>query len=171
MAETALVVLVPELEPLIGAWRRDHTSDGACGMPPHVTLIYPFADSSEVGPYLPELAEELGRFSPFELAFRGTRRFPETLYLEPEPAEPFVAMTQALASAFPDFPPYGGQLDEIVPHASIAQGGEPLFARVEDEVVPRLPVSVRVERAWLMEDTSAGWRRHTAFPLNRRERV
>jgi hypothetical protein len=41
MAETALVVLLPELEPLIGGWRRRYTGDSARGMPPHVTLIFP----------------------------------------------------------------------------------------------------------------------------------
>ena len=38
MAETALVVLIPELEPLIGDWRRRYTGDGGRDMPPHVTL-------------------------------------------------------------------------------------------------------------------------------------
>jgi hypothetical protein len=32
-------------------------------------------------------------------------------------------------------------------------------------------VKSRVERAWLVEDTADGWRRHTAFPLERRKSV
>ena len=45
MAETALVVVIPELEPLVAAWRDRLTADGPRGMPPHVTLLYPFADA------------------------------------------------------------------------------------------------------------------------------
>jgi hypothetical protein len=37
--------------------------------------------------------------------------------------------------------------------------------------VPQLPVRARVERGWLVENTPAGWRRHTAFPLDRRKDV
>jgi 2'-5' RNA ligase len=171
MAETAVVVLLPELEPLIGGWRRRYTGDGARGMPPHVTLIIPFADSADLDDRLGPLARELGGFAPFDVAVSETARFPGLLYLRPEPEEPFIAMTEALASAFPAFPPYAGAFDEIVPHVTVAQTDEEVLAAIERELVPQLPVRARVERGWLVENTPAGWRRHTAFPLDRRKDV
>ena len=171
MSETALVVLLPELEPLIGGWRRRYTRDGARGMPPHVTLIIPFADSSEVERRLDGVGRVLRDFAPFEIGLREMARFPELLYLGPEPAEPFVAMTEALADAFPEFPPYGGEFDEIVPHVTVAQSEDEVLAGVERELLPQLPVEARCERAWLVENTPAGWRRHTAFALERRKAV
>ena len=171
MAETALVLLLPELEPLIGAWRRRYTGDGVRGMPPHVTLIGPFADSSEVDDLLERLGRVLAAFAPFEVALRGTARFPGLLYLRPEPAEAFVAITQALVRAFPDFPPYAGEFDEIVPHVTVAQADDDVLAAADQELDAQLPVKSRVERAWLVEDTPGGWRRHTAFPLERRTSV
>jgi 2'-5' RNA ligase len=171
MAETALVVLIPELEPLIGDWRRHYTGDGARGMPPHVTLIYPFADSSAVDERLEAVGRVLEDFAPFEIALRETARFPEVLYLQPQPAEPFVAMTEALADAVPEFPPYGGEFDAIVPHATVAQSDDETLTAIESELVAQLPVQARIERAWLVENAPAGWRRHTAFPLERRTSV
>jgi 2'-5' RNA ligase len=171
MAETALVVLLPELEPLIGGWRRRYTGNGARGMPPHVTLIIPFADSSEVDERLEGIGRVISEFAPFRVALRETARFPELLYLRPEPAEPFVAMTEAVADAFPEFPPYGGEFDEIVPHVTVAQSEDEVLAGVERELLPHLPVETRCERAWLVENTPAGWRRHTAFALERRKSV
>jgi 2'-5' RNA ligase len=167
MAETAAVVLLPELEPLIGGWRRRYTGDGARGMPPHVTLIIPFADSADLDDRLGPLGRVLGAFAPFDLAVTDTARFPGLLYLRPEPNDPFIAMTEALESAFPAFPPYAGQFDDIVPHVTVAQGDEEALASIERELVPQLPVRARVERSWLVENTPAGWRRHTAFPLDR----
>jgi 2'-5' RNA ligase len=167
VADTALVILFPELEPLIGGLRRRHTPDGAREMPPHVTLIYPFADSADVDSRIAGISGELGRSAPFEVVFRETGRFPGTLYLKPEPAEPFLAIAEALVRAFPEFPPYGGEHDEIVPHATVAQGKETLLAGLEEQLSARLELQTRVERAWLMEDTPTGWRRHTAFPLDR----
>lgn len=75
-------------------------------------------------------------------------------------------MTQALNAAFPEHPPYGGVFDEIVPHLTIAHGDLPLLAGIERELRASLPVRVRVERAWLLQETPAGWRRRTAFPLS-----
>jgi 2'-5' RNA ligase len=167
LAATALVALLPELEPMIGAWRHRYTGDGARGMPPHVTLIIPFADSSEVDDLLEPLARVLGAFAPFETALRGTARFPGLLYLRPEPPEPFAAITEALAHAFPDFPPYAGEFAEIVPHITVAQGADDVLTAAERELEAQLPVQSRVERAWLVEDAVGGWRRHTAFPLER----
>lgn len=167
MAETAVVVLLPELEPLIGGWRRRYTGDGARGMPPHVTLIIPFADSADLDERLGPLGRALGAFAAFDVAVTETERFPGLLYLRPEPEESFVALTEALESAFPEFPAYAGEFDDdIVPHITVAQADEEALAGIERELVPQLPVRARVERSWLVENTPAGWRRHTAFPLD-----
>ncbi len=170
MAAAALVALFPELEPLLGAWRRRYTGDGPRGMPPHVTLIFPFADSAEADDLLEPLGRVFGGFAPFEIALRQTGRFPGLLSFRPEPAEAFVAITEALVNAFPDFPPYAGEFAEIVPHITVAQGDE-VLAATERELEAHLPVKSRVERAWLVEDAAGGWRRHTAFPLERRKSV
>jgi 2'-5' RNA ligase len=171
VATTALVALLPELEPVIGNWRRRYTGDGARGMPPHVTLIIPFTDSSEVDDLLEPLGRVLTAFAPFELELRETARFPGLIYLRPEPADPFVAITEALAQAFPCFPPYAGEFAEIVPHVTVAQGDDDVLAAAERELGTQLPVRTRAERAWLVEDTPSGWGRHTAFALERRKPV
>jgi 2'-5' RNA ligase len=171
MAETALVVLFPELEPLLGDVRRRYTTDGARGMPSHVTLIYPFADSDDIDARLTAIGAELSPFAPFDARFERPARWPDTLYLEPEPHERFVAMTEALVRAFPEFPPYGGRFGGIVPHVTVAHGDSALFDELERDLVPSLGLTVRVERVWLMCDTPAGWRRHTQFLLDRRKPV
>jgi 2'-5' RNA ligase len=171
MAETAIVVLLPELEPLIGEWRRRYTGDGARGMPPHVTLIVPFADTSELAHRPGLVGRVLAAFAPFEVVLTETARFPGLLYLRPEPVEPFVALTEALVAALPEFPPYAGEFDQIVPHVTVAQADQEVLVRIEREIEARLPVSARVERVWLFENAPEGWRRHSAFPLDRRTSV
>ena len=138
-------------------------------MPPHVTLVVPFADSSQVDGLLGRLSKLLASFAPFETALAETARFRGLLYLNPEPRESFIEMTEALAEAFPEFPPYGGEFDEVVPHVTVAQADDQVLAAAERELAPQLPVMTRVERVWLVEDAPDGWRRHTAFPLERRK--
>ena len=40
--ESALVVVVPEAEQLVGPFREKYDPSAAAGMPPHITLLYPF---------------------------------------------------------------------------------------------------------------------------------
>jgi 2'-5' RNA ligase len=167
VAETALVVLVPELEPLVGQWRGSFTHDGGRGMPPHVTLLYPFADDVEVERHLRAADRVFAEATSFEVTFAEVRRWPEVVYLAPEPAELFVALVERLIRAFPDYRPYRGAHDEIVPPLTVARD-DVRFDEVEAALKPSLPLRVRVERAWLMADGAGGWRRHTAFPFDRR---
>jgi len=88
--ETAVVVRVPEAEPAIGAHRREHTLDAADGMPAHMTILYPFADSAvlAVG-MVRELRETLAEIPAFRFAINRLARFtepPSVLYGAPEPA-------------------------------------------------------------------------------------
>ena len=171
MSETAVVVAVPEAEPLVGRFRRRYTRDGADGMPAHITLLYPFVDSDRLGDGgIDRAAAILSGFEPLSVVFRETAFFRGPadliLWLRPEPSEPFVAMTEALVDAFPDHPPYGGIHDTIVPHLGIAHGDSELLSRIRAEVEPGLPLEARVGEAWLFEHAAKGWRRRRPFSLS-----
>ena len=64
-------------------------------------------------------ARRLRRRSPSRCVTSGS--FPDgVLYLAPEPAEPFGALTEAFAAAWPEYPPYGGSFTDVVPHLTVA---------------------------------------------------
>jgi 2'-5' RNA ligase len=99
----------------------------------------------------------------FDVTFARLDRFPEILWLAPEPAEPFVAMTEAMVARFPDYPPYGGIHERIVPHLTVAQAElDETAARVE----PLLPLRSRVEAVVLYEHVDPdSWRKIDTFGL------
>jgi hypothetical protein len=74
----------------------------------------------------------------------------------------------ALVALFPELEPLLGPWRR---RYTGAQGGDELLAATERQLEQQLPVKSRVQRAWLVEDTAGGWRRHTAFPLERRTSV
>jgi hypothetical protein len=171
--ETALVVPVPEAEPLVGPLRRLHTVGGAAGMPPHITLVYPFAGAITEG-ILRRLGDVLAGFPVFDLTMSETHRLEWTgetvLSLRPDPSKPFVAMTEAIVAEFPEYPPYGGIFDEIVPHLTAAISTDlALLDRLESELAAGLPLVASVEAAGLFEPTPDGWRLHTRLELARAE--
>jgi 2'-5' RNA ligase len=120
---SCFVVLVPAAESLVGSARAQFDDSARRGLGPHITLLYPFMAPQRVDSAILEAAaralavhEQFG----FQLATIG--RFPQVAYLKPAPAEPFIALSLSLARAFPQFPPYGGEFDNIVPHLTVAKG-------------------------------------------------
>ena len=70
----------------------------------------------------------------FDFLLARVERFPGVLYLAPQPAAPFVALTEALVRAFPQYPPFGGAHEHIVPHLTVAQGDEPTLQQADAEL-------------------------------------
>ena len=48
MPESALVIVVPEAEPLVSDWRAQYDWSAQRGVPAHITLLYPFAPTEKV---------------------------------------------------------------------------------------------------------------------------
>ncbi len=160
MAPAALVVPLVGLEPVVGAWRRAHTTDGARGMPAHLTLLYPFVDQSEVDRSNDALQRVCSAFEPFDVSFSTLARFlgpPQVLYLEPDRADLFAAITAAVIGEFPTHPPFGGMHDEVIPHLTVAYGSAQVLAEAERNLTPQLPISTRATEVALMEQDATGW--------------
>src|SRR5206468_4130667 len=131
----ALVVPFADLAPVVDDVReRTCMSKPSQGVPPHVTLLVPCTDDTHA------IAKQLAPFGPFDVSFAALDRFPGTLWLVPDPAEPFRAMTAALVTRFPEHPPYGGMFSEVVPHLTVAQAE---LDAAEAELEPKLPMRSR----------------------------
>jgi 2'-5' RNA ligase len=109
VAASAIVVPFAGLEPANGRWRQALTTDGADSMPAHVTLIYPFvADVRLRDDVIAALRVVLVTFSPFDVRFEAFARLeadPPVLYLEPDPAQPFLDLMAAVRSPSSDAQP------------------------------------------------------------------
>jgi 2'-5' RNA ligase len=160
-------IIVPVQIPVAMGRLRDRMDPSAVdGVPPHVTLLYPFMSVDLLNP---DVRGELERIVanepafPFRLASVG--RWPNVVYLTPEPDEPFRRLTQALAAAFPEYPPYEGVHETIVPHVTIAQDvPDDYYAAAEHALPAMLPVRAVAREAWLIGHTPAQpW--HTLWRL------
>lgn len=155
-SHTVLHVPVPALEPYI---RGRHLVEGPEWISPdpghvhaHITLLGPFADAAALAEGLEDdLDEVFGAVAPFTFSLGEVRVFPSgLLYLHPDPPEPFVAVTEALAARYPAYPPYAGAFAPV-PHLSLcALGPGRDLGTVEAELAPLLPVRARATQAWLV---------------------
>lgn len=166
MSATALVLLIPESEPLVGGWRKRFDPVAAQGMPAHVTVLYPFMDEEAIDPEC--LAQLDGLFAEIPapaLTFRRTGRFPNALWLAPEPAGPVKAITQALVAAFPDYPPYGGAFPDSIPHLTVAQGAGAVVDEAEAGLSASFtePIVSRIVACSLFAFRDGRWRERKRF--------
>lgn len=169
MAETALVVMVPEAEPYVGALRQRYDPAAAVGVPAHVTVLIPFVPFEQLSDDVLRRVELVSMSTkPFDFRFRSSARFTDCLYLCPEPAQPFVNLTTRVVAEFPGYLPYGGRFDTIVPHLTVAQGDEHDLIEAERLLTSAhalLDVRFKCDALVLLENSSCRWNESATFRL------
>ena len=160
-------MLVAEAEQAVAEHRAEHDPMAGRGVPAHVTILHPFrADVDEVT--TDEVASVADEIESFEATFGAVGRFPgEVVFLVPEPAATFKAMTSSIIAAFPDCPPYGGDHPDPEPHLTIGSSLDPAVANtVAEALPPNLPIETYVDRLTLLvEDDEGNWTVDRSWPL------
>jgi hypothetical protein len=171
-AKSALVILAPEAEPLVGSFREKYDPSAAAGMPAHITLFYPFLPPEEIAePVIAILRRCFAGFAPYRYCLVSVRHYGrDSVYLAPDPAEPFRQITLAIWRDFPDRPPYGGKHTDIVAHLSVAQtAGKTVHAdlasRFESAARRNLPIAATAQQVALMDNVTGRWRVRRLFRL------
>ena len=140
---TGVVLMVPEARAIVPT--------------AHITILAPFGKDHD--PTAGELADVEGFFAdqtPFDFRLTEVCTFPDgTRYLSPEPAARFSRMTHALHQVFPEYPPYEGRFDIVVPHLTIP----------DDAVVGTLPIHAHAREAMLVHVEDGEFSELASFPF------
>ena len=169
-AQTALVVAVPEAEPVVGDLRLRLDPVAALGVPAHVTVLFPFVPAPELDDHvLRRVAAVVVDLAPFGYRFSRTAWFDDrVLWLAPDDDRPFRELTGRIHAQFPAFPPFEGMFDDVVPHLTVGVDrpvGE--LQQAEVDVRRRLPVEGSATEVVLLAEDSPGgrWQQRASFPL------
>lgn len=174
MFKTAFIVRVPEAEAHVAALRSRFDASVHLGVPAHITILFPFMAPDQITQsVLAQAQAALSQVQSFAFSLNQVRRFPATAYLAPEPAEPFIVLTESLVRSFPAFPPFGGEHASIIPHLTVANGNaseaEVAAAELELEIQKSGPISGFCSSVSLLENSSGRWREMHVFPLPRQD--
>jgi 2'-5' RNA ligase len=171
--ETAVLLCVPEAEPLVGPWRQKAVPSAAKGVPAHVTLLYPFLPAARVDVgVLAELEWFFRGVDAFELMFDGVGEFPDEGVVHLSPSDrALVDLTQALAVRWPECPPYAGKHDELVPHLTAVHTDDAqLRAQAAAALREGLPLQAVAAQAALWEcDEHGMWSEKATFDFGLHE--
>jgi 2'-5' RNA ligase len=166
-------VCVPEAEPLVAPFRKVHDPEAvARGIPPHVTLLFPFVPLGEADPTCAGLARHAASLPAFAATLDAVGAFDGHVWLRPAPAGSWRGLIDATVRRFPGTPPYGGAFpaEEIVPHLTVGVVGDAgideVFAAAVRELEPQLPLPFHVDRLTLLaEDDVGSWSTHSEYRL------
>ncbi|MDX8450339.1 2'-5' RNA ligase family protein [Mesorhizobium captivum] len=170
--ESALVILVPQSEPVVRSFRDRYDPSAAEGVPAHITLLYPFKSPHVIDDAtLGKLRKCFLGIGPIQFSLSAIQRLPpQVLYLAPQPDEPFRQLTLAIWNLFPQTPPYGGKWPDIVPHLTVGQlANEQQFTAVAEEFAKasreNLPIDAIATEVALMDNRSGLWKVRATFGL------
>ncbi len=147
----------------------DHDPSASAGIPPHVTLMYPFLPPAHLTEQVVNELERLAaNVTPFDFVLTNVREFGQgVVYLEPEPAEPFVTLSNEIGRRF-GLLPFGGEFgDVLLPHLTLAMPQvHSATQRIADTLAPVLPIKLHADQAWLMVgDSKTRWTRTRRLPF------
>jgi 2'-5' RNA ligase len=169
--QSALVILVPAAEELVGRFRAAHDPAAAAGVPAHITTLFPFQQPMQIDAMTIERLRACFRaHKPFGFELVGIKRFPGLIYLAPEPEDSLKALSVAAWKAFPEYPPYEGKHSDIIPHLTVAQEvDEQTLGRIESDfkvVAERfLPLPAKATEVALMDNSNGPWKVVATFTL------
>ena len=168
MSESVLLIPVLEVSDLVGELRLEHDPSARAGVPPHITIIYPFVPPGRIDA---RVTGDLRRFiegiDAFDLSLTAVDEFEQgVLYLVPEPGDRFVNLIEAASQRF-GLLPFEGVYPEVVPHLTVMQNAPaPERDRVRRMLEPQLPRSCRAAEAWLMTGSNESeWQLRDRFCL------
>ena len=158
MSRSSIDIQLGELTELLGRWREGTVEVSALGVPPHITLLYPWRNAPLANSDLQQLEKVLATFEPFGLFDRvgtfGGGVVHLALKNERVPRE----MIKALFTAFPDTPPYSGAFSDPSPHLTVAKCSPENLSSLGDEIAEALslPVTFQVDKIVVMEEREDG---------------
>ena len=134
----------------------------------HITLLGPWAErpsAQDLG-CVARIAAAVG---PFSVKLAEINEFPDgVIYLRPEPDSQLRELTSRLVAAFPQYPPYGGQYPDVVPHLTLDRRSATVTrASVSASVGHLLPLTISVDRIDLQWWANHACRRLHTWSLGR----
>lgn len=167
---TAVDLALPDLAPILAPFNDPSFPRG---MPPHVTLLYPWRPAPLDDDDFDALARALAGVPPLRLRIGTVQRFDvdRLLYLAVEPFDALQMLMRRVADAFPETPPYGGAIADPIPHVTVRRCTDDdecrdWSGRLEGALAPQRPIDVIADHVTVHELTiDETWHARAALPL------
>ena len=159
MSLSSIDIQFGELTELLSRWRESTVEVSALGVPPHITLLFPWRNAPLEDGDLQQLEKVLADFEPSDLCFDRVGTFEGgVVYLALKDESMPREMMKAVFAAFPDTPPYSGAFTGPSPHLTVARCLPESSSNLGDEIAEALslPMTFHVNKIVVMEEREDG---------------
>lgn len=159
MPSSSIDLQFDELAEPLNKWRENTVEVATLGVPPHITLLYPWRDVPLKDSDIMQLEKTLENFEPFNLCFDKVCTFEiGVVYLALADEHVPRTIMKAIFRAFPDTPPYKGAFADPSPHLTVAKCSSENVSSLRDEIagVLDLPIELNVSKIFVMEEREDG---------------
>lgn len=158
--ESAIDIHLESLDELVAFWRQATVEVATKGVPPHITLLYPWRVAPLSEEDTREVQKVLERHHSFEIHFAKVSHFGKRviyLALDERSEKAVRQLMQVLFRAFPETPLYGGAFSDPTPHLTIAKANddkhfEQLMQEISRALAPKLPIKHQVSGVSIIEE-------------------
>ncbi len=122
MSDRSAVIVPIALPPDLRAVRDRTDAMAARGVPPHVTVLFPFLPVSALTAAVHDaLAGLVAGRHPFVVRFDQVRCRDQAVWLVPADQSPFLRLTADVTACWPGYPPYGGVHAALIAHLTLVE--------------------------------------------------
>lgn len=124
---------------------------GSLGVPPHVSILYPWRASPLSSVDVTDAENVIGSMTAFSIAFDAVARFDNgTVFARVKENRALSTLMRSVWRAFPETPPYGGAFEAPEPHLTLAkpaiEQADDVVAELRRQFAADLPLRFDVDR-------------------------
>ncbi len=171
--KSAIDIHFKEIDDLISKWRHSTIAVASKGVPPHITLLFPWRPVPITDIDISTLRSVTKGQHPFPIVFTHIEQFSKrVIYLAINEESDVRILIQKIIAAFPDASPYDHEFPNPIPHLTIAKAPDDatfdaLFKEVSASIVSELPIEIIVREIVVMEEgEDTNWRVHSIITLD-----
>jgi 2'-5' RNA ligase len=171
--ESAIDINVNEIDTLILKWRNSTVGIASKGVPPHITLLFPWRPVPITDTDISTLRSVIKDQHPFPIVFTHIEQFSKRiLYLAINEESEVRILIQKILAAFPDASPYNNEFSNPIPHLTIAKAPDDatfdtLYQEVSTSIASKFPIEIMVREIVVMEEgEDTNWRVHSIIVLD-----
>lgn len=162
--QSSIDISLPELSDLTCKW-RDKTVDVAqIGVPPHITLLWPWCPPPITNEYIERLETVIEPIKAFTIVFNSVSTFGSSvIYLNLQNKTEVKGLMNLVGDAFPEYPIYENKVEDPQPHLTVSKPkSQEEFSQHLEEIqktfTPLFPLRLQVSKITIMsQDTSMQW--------------
>jgi hypothetical protein len=162
---SALVIPVPQADPVVGRWRRLYDWSAARGLDSHITVLFPIDGSIDLEERYRGLQSVFSEHASFKFILREPRRYKDYVYFSPDPIEPFLRLTETAKAVLPEIVPYTDVSGCVTPHLTVAYSRDENILRRIYAGLTGVTIESAALNIELMEYGNNTWHPRMRFPL------